>query len=113
GHLSRNQDRPLQELVGWTERIGRGQAIPDDPPAKGAPEFGVLRARMRAMAHELELGRQRALEAERSAALRETARQVAHELKNPLSPIRFAVERLRRQTPPHLKDTVDVLATEA
>jgi hypothetical protein len=32
------------------------------------------------MAGELELGRTRALEAERAAALRESARQVAHEL---------------------------------
>ena len=51
-------------------------------------------ARMRAMARELERGRARALEAERLRAFRETARQVAHELKNPLTPIRFAVARL-------------------
>jgi signal transduction histidine kinase len=68
---------------------------------------------MRHMSSELELGRARALEAERSAALRETARQVAHELKNPLTPIRFAVERLRRDAPPHLAETVDVLAVES
>ena len=65
------------------------------------------------MASELELGRARALEAERSAALRESARQVAHELKNPLTPIRFAVERLRRDAPPELAETVDVLAIES
>src|SRR5581483_2668566 len=28
GHLSRNLSRPLQELVGWTERIGRGEPLP-------------------------------------------------------------------------------------
>jgi len=68
---------------------------------------------MREMAGELELGRARALEAERAAALRESARQVAHELKNPLTPIRFAVERLRRDAPPELAETVDVLAIES
>ncbi len=68
---------------------------------------------MREMAGELELGRARAVEAERSAALRESARQVAHELKNPLTPIRFAVERLRRDAPPELAETVDVLAIES
>jgi signal transduction histidine kinase len=113
GHLSRNLSRPLQELVGWTERIGRGEALPEAPPRRGAPEFEVLRTRMRDMAGELELGRARALEAERSAALRESARQVAHELKNPLTPIRFAVARLRRDAPPELAETVDVLEIES
>jgi len=113
GHLSRNLSRPLQELVGWTERIGRAEPLPVNPPRRGAPEFEVLRTRMRDMAGELELGRARALEAERAAALRESARQVAHELKNPLTPIRFAVARLRRDAAPELAETVDVLQTES
>jgi two-component system nitrogen regulation sensor histidine kinase NtrY len=116
GHLSRNMSRPLQELVGWTERIGRGESLPEGPPRKGAPEFELLRQRMRDMSRELELGRARAIEAERAAALRETARQVAHELKNPLTPIRFAVERLRRELPtmsPALVETVEVLDVES
>jgi signal transduction histidine kinase len=113
GHLSRNLSRPLQELVGWTERIGRGESLPTTPPRRGAPEFEVLRRRMRIMAGELELGRARALEAERAATLRESARQVAHELKNPLTPIRFAVERLQRDAPPELSETVEVLAVES
>jgi signal transduction histidine kinase len=113
GHLSRNLSRPLQELIGWTERIERGHPLPTTPPRRGAPEFEVLRGRMREMAGELELGRRRGLEAERAAALRESARQVAHELKNPLTPIRFAVERLRRDASPELAETVEVLAVES
>ena len=113
GHLSRNLSRPLQELVGWTERIARGESVPDEPAAKGSPEFGVLRGRMREMSLELEKGRRAALEAERGAAMRETARQVAHELKNPLTPIRFAVERLRRDAPANLQESIDVLTVES
>jgi len=116
GHLSRNLSRPLQELVGWTERIGRGEPLPTTPPRRGAPEFEVLRQRMREMAGELELGRARAVEAERASTLRESARQVAHELKNPLTPIRFAVDRLRRDAhriPPELSETIEVLAIES
>jgi signal transduction histidine kinase len=112
-HLSRNLGRPLRELVNWAERIGRGEPLPEGPPRKGAPEFEVLRRQMRTMARELELGRMRALEAERAAAFRETARQVAHELKNPLTPIRFAVERLRRSAPEDLREAVEVLAVES
>jgi signal transduction histidine kinase len=113
GHLSRNLSRPLSELVGWTETIGRGEPLPEGPPRKGAPEFVVLRNRMREMATELRLGRARALEAERATALRDAARQVAHELKNPLTPIRFAISRLRREAPESLAETVDVLEVES
>ena len=113
GHLSRQLGRPLAELVEWTERIGRSEPLPEGPPRKGAPEFEVLRTRMREMSRELEQGRRRAIEAERAEAFRETARQVAHELKNPLTPIRFAVERLQREAPPELAESVEVLAIES
>ena len=112
-HLSRSLSRPLSELVGWTATIERGDPLPDGPPRKGAPEFVVLRNRMREMATELRLGRVRALEAERATALRESARQVAHELKNPLTPIRFAIARLRREAPDSLSETIDVLEAES
>lgn len=113
GHLSRQLSRPLDELVGWTALIRGGRAIPAHVSRRGAPEFEVLRSGMRTMAEELETGRQRALEAERAEAFRESARRFAHELKNPLTPIRFAVDRLRRSAPDELRDTVEVLAEEA
>lgn len=115
GHLSRQLSRPLDELVGWTERIARGERLPlpNEEHTRGAPEFGTLRDRMRTMASDLEAGRQSALEAERLSAFRESARQVAHELKNPLTPIRFAVATLRSKVGPELKETVDVLEAES
>ena len=113
GHLSRQLSRPLDELVGWTGLIRAGRSIPEQTTRRGAPEFEVLRTGMRTMAAELETGRRRALEAERADAFRESARRFAHELKNPLTPIRFAVERLRRAVPDELRETVDVLAEES
>jgi signal transduction histidine kinase len=113
GHLSRQLSRPIHELVGWTDRLGRGEELPEGPPRKGAPEFAVLRSRMRAVARELRDARAREIEAERLRAFRESARQVAHELKNPLTPIRFAVARLRREAPPPLADAVEVLDAES
>jgi signal transduction histidine kinase len=38
---------------------------------------------------------------------------VAHELKNPLTPIRFAIARLERDAPPSLAEPVEVLAVES
>jgi signal transduction histidine kinase len=114
GHLSRQMSRPLDEIVGWTGRIARGEPLPAraEKVARGAPEFATLRERMREMSEAIDAGRKRAAEAERLRAYRDSARQVAHELKNPLTPIRFAIDRLRRQADPALADTVDVLATE-
>jgi signal transduction histidine kinase len=113
GHLSRQLSRPIDELVGWADRLAHREPLPPEAPRRGAPEFEVLRTRLRAMAQELDLARARELEAERLRAFRETARQVAHELKNPLTPIRFAVERLRRDAPPSLGEAVEVLAIES
>lgn len=112
GHLTRQMTRPLDEVVAWTGRIGRGEPVPSGE-ARGAPEFDVLRAGMRRLADDLAEGRRAALEAERLKALRESARQVAHELKNPLTPIRFAVARLKGQVPAELADTVAVLDAES
>jgi signal transduction histidine kinase len=115
GHLSRQLSRPLDELVTWTSLIGRGESLPslEQQPARGAPEFATLRKRMREMATAIDEGRRRAAETERLRAYRESARRVAHELKNPLTPIRFAVARLRLSAPPELRETVEVLATES
>ena len=113
-HLSRQLSRPLNELVGWAGLIASGKPLPDRAPRKrGAPEFAILRRRVRLMAGELETARERELEAERLSAFREAARRVAHELKNPLTPIRFAVSKLRREAPPSLADAVEVLETES
>ncbi len=115
GHLSRQMSRPLDEVVMWTGNIERGEPLPpkDAKVARGAPEFATLRDRMRDMSVALEAGRLRAAETERLKAYRESARRVAHELKNPLTPIRFAIDRLRRDATPGQLETIDVLSIES
>jgi signal transduction histidine kinase len=114
GHLSRQMSRPLDEIVKWTALIGGGEHLPprNARVARGAPEFATLRDRMREMADAIEIGRRRAAEAERLRAYRESARRVAHELKNPLTPIRFAVSRLARNAGAEDRDSIEVLETE-
>jgi signal transduction histidine kinase len=96
GHLSRQLSRPIDELVGWTQLIRRREAIPAGPVTRGAPEFEALRQALRELAEALAAARDRELEAERLRAFREVARRVAHEIKNPLTSMRIAVDQMRR-----------------
>ncbi len=48
------------------------------------------------MTRELARARARAVKAERIAAWRDIARRIAHEIKNPLTPIRMAIETMRK-----------------
>lgn len=113
GHLSRQLSRPIGELVEWTGFIRRHEPLPTEPPKRGAPEFGVLRDALRGMADELEVARSRELEAERLRAFREVARRVAHEMKNPLTPMRFAVAQLGRTATPAQTEALEVLNAES
>ena len=100
GHLSRQLSRPIDELVGWTSRIRRQEPLPIGLPSRGAPEFEALRQALRELASALATARERELEAERLRAFREVARRVAHEIKNPLTSMRIAVDQLGRTDGP-------------
>jgi len=113
GHLSRQLSRPIEELIGWTGHIRRLEPLPPDRPRRGAPEFEALRRALREMADALDQGRARALEAERLRAFRETARRVAHEMRNPLTPIRLAVAQLGRSPTPAQREAIEVLVAES
>jgi signal transduction histidine kinase len=113
GHLSRQLSRPIEELIGWTRHIRRLEPLPPDQPRRGAPEFEALRTALREMAAALETARAREIEAERLRAFRETARRVAHEMRNPLTPIRLAVAQLARAAPPAQHEAIDVLVAES
>jgi signal transduction histidine kinase len=96
GHLSRQLSRPIDELVGWTRLIHRRLPLPAGPPSRGAADFEALRQALRDLAGALDTARERELESERLRAFREVARRVAHEIKNPLTSMRIAVDQLER-----------------
>src|SRR5438874_9526039 len=115
GHLSRQLSRPIDELVGWTRLIRRRVPLPAGPASRGAPEFEALRQALRELATALDAARERELEAERLRAFREVARRVAHEIKNPLTSMRIAVDQLGRtvgQADSRTATAVEVLGAE-
>ncbi len=113
GHLSRQLSRPIDDLVDWTGRLARGEPLPAGPEVKGAPEFRILRDAFRRMAAGLEAARAREVEAAQLRTFRDVARQVAHELKNPLTPLRFAVSRLRDGSTPAQAELLEILDGES
>jgi len=74
--------------------VASGEAQPIE--VRGSGEMADLTAAFDRMLEDLETTRRRLAATSRVAAWREVARRVAHEVKNPLAPIRAAVETLRR-----------------
>ena len=92
--LSRGLARPVRALAEQAQRVIHGDPTP--VVATGARELvEAAEAFNRAIADLVAL-RKRLAVTERIAARRDIARRVAHEIKNPLLPIRASVETLRR-----------------
>ena len=92
--LARNLGGPIAELAAEARKVASGEARP--LPVRGAGEIAELAQAFDTMLVDLESTRRRLAATTRVAAWREVARRVAHEIKNPLAPIRAAVETLRR-----------------
>jgi two-component system, NtrC family, nitrogen regulation sensor histidine kinase NtrY len=65
-------------------------------PVRGSDEIAGLNQRFNEMVGALADAEQSAVRAERVAAWREMAQHLAHELKNPLTPIQMSIETLQR-----------------
>jgi signal transduction histidine kinase len=111
--LARQLSEPIDELVGWTGFIRRNEPLPADVSAARAPEFEALRTALREMAASLRQARSAELESERLRAFRELARRVAHEMKNPLTPVRFAIAQLSQHATTSQEEALDVLRAES
>lgn len=110
--IARQLATPIDELVGWMARIRRNEGLPPEGARRGAPEFAALRSALRETAASLAQARSAELESERLRAFREVARRVAHEMKNPLTPVRFAIGQLDRSATTDQHEALEVLRVE-
>lgn len=94
GLLSRGLAKPIVKLSEQARRVVTGEPLPIE--GSGGRELVELASAFNQTIADLVLLRKRLAATERIAARREIARRVAHEIKNPLAPIRAAVETLRR-----------------
>ncbi len=93
--LARRLSGPVLALADAAERVRRGD-LEVRVPAGPSGEIGALVAGFNQMTAELAEARVRAARAERAAAWRDVARRLAHEIKNPLSPMRLGMQNLQK-----------------
>lgn len=93
--VARRTTRPVQDLEAFTRRVASGD-LDAQVPVHGHDELSDLARSFNRMTHQLKENRAQLVKAEKDAAWREMARQVAHEIKNPLTPIQLSASLLKR-----------------
>lgn len=114
-YVARRTTRPVQDLEAFTRRVASGD-LDAQIPVQGHDELSDLARSFNRMTHQLKENRAQLVKAEKDAAWREMARQVAHEIKNPLTPIQLSASLLKRahddgspEFPKILERTIDVI----
>ncbi|MFW6049700.1 MAG: sensor histidine kinase [Myxococcota bacterium] len=95
GALALATTRPLRELERAARRVGAGD-LESTVGGHHTGEVGDALDAFNRMTRELKRTRAKLLRAERIAAWRDIARRIAHEVKNPLSPIQMSIETMRK-----------------
>lgn len=88
--------KPLRELKHATEQIRRGD-FSVHLPATGIAEMRELKNSFNVMSRELENTQTRLLVAEKEMIWKDLSRILAHEIKNPLTPIQLVIQRLEER----------------
>ncbi len=93
--ISRRITQPIETLHEGVGHIAAGD-LDHRVKVRSRNEIGQLADGFNQMARELKRSLEEQMAAERAATWRDVARQVAHEIKNPLFPIRLSVENLQQ-----------------
>ena len=101
--------RPLKRLQDATLQLAQGNLAVIVKESRFSP-LNDLIVSFNNMSHELLSNRKKLIQAEKDAAWRDMARILAHEIKNPLTPIRLSLERLEMKYASKSKDLDDVFS---
>jgi signal transduction histidine kinase len=93
--ISMGITRPIAALGRSARLIGGGRFREAHNNVRSRDEVGLLGGAMNIMIDGLENYSEKLAMSERVAAWREIARRIAHEIKNPLSPIQLSVENMK------------------
>jgi nitrogen fixation/metabolism regulation signal transduction histidine kinase len=87
---------PITELTDATRRVAEGDFSMQIMARRG-DELGLLIRSFNAMVQDLEKSRAALVKAEKISIWQTMAQQLAHEIKNPLTPIKLSAERVLRR----------------
>ncbi|MEX0602191.1 MAG: ATP-binding protein [Bacteroidota bacterium] len=87
--------RPLRELTAAARAVGRGN-LDIALDVRSSDEIGELVGSFNDMVREIRENREELAKVERRLAWREMAKQVAHEIRNPLTPMKLSMQHLRQ-----------------
>lgn len=93
--LSRALARPIARLQEGLQEAAQGK-FEHVLPVESRDEVGALVKTFNTMQRQLSENRQKLARQERQLAWREMARQIAHEIKNPLTPMKLSIQHLQR-----------------
>jgi len=94
--LARQLSRPIVELARATQRVSKGDTdFVLENSEEG--EMGILIESFNQMTKDLKSKKEELLHIQRVAAWKEVAQRMAHEIKNPLTPIQLSAERIKRK----------------
>jgi two-component system, NtrC family, nitrogen regulation sensor histidine kinase NtrY len=93
--VARRTARDLESLVEGSLAAARGD-LDHRVPVRSKDEVGAVANAFNFMMEDLKTSKDRLVIAERIAAWQEIARRLAHEIKNPLTPIQMAMDTLRK-----------------
>ena len=102
--------RPLKRLQDATLQLGQGNLSVQITESKFSP-LNDLIISFNNMSQELQSNRKKLIQAEKDAAWRDMARVLAHEIKNPLTPMRLSIERLEAKYAIKSKDLDNVFSS--
>jgi len=94
--VMRSVRRSLRRLIEGIEEIGKGN-LDYRVRVDSEDEFAELAEAFNRMAGQIKRNREEIKRAEKMAAWREVAQKLAHEIKNPLTPIQLSAQRLKRR----------------
>ena len=85
----------INNLITASEQIGKGNLESKVPELKADKEMEILNRNFNAMIDRLKSQQEKLLISERHEAWESVARKLAHEIKNPLTPIQLSIDNLR------------------